>query len=266
MGAWGTGIFSDDTAADTRDAFVDLIAEGLTPEQATERLIAESDDTLHDDEDANVFWLALAATQWRLGRLMDSVRDRAIEIIDSGADLRRWQDSTKAEITQRKKHLAKLRERLLSPQPPPRKLRPFPKSSTDFKPGDVAVYRLSGRTAVRFCVLEIWGDRGGDYANICLLGLDDGKPFTKKALKLADTLGPHYTMLYHEPADRVRLLCRGVRLPERTPQVLRLWRELPIHGHACTWDEFPAALRKVFRKLGWAQKRSRGTKRDPTND
>jgi hypothetical protein len=252
MGTWGTPIFSDDTAADTRDAFTDFIAEGLSPTEATERLVAQFTDILADEEDGSVFWLALAAIQWKVGRLIDSVRDRAIEIIDSGADLRRWQDNPRAVINQRKKHLFKLRDQLLSPQPKPKKLKPFVKSSTDFKPGDVATFRLDKHTAVRFCVLDLWGDSGGTYTNICLLGLDDGTPFTKTTLKLADTLGPHYTVLSHEPADSITMLRRGVRLPKRTTEAFRAWNNLPVRGHACTWNDFPAALRAVLPKLGWS--------------
>jgi hypothetical protein len=42
MGVWGTAIFSDDLAADTRAALTDLLAQGLTAEQATRRLVGES--------------------------------------------------------------------------------------------------------------------------------------------------------------------------------------------------------------------------------
>jgi hypothetical protein len=35
IGVWGTAAFSDDLAADTRDALTDLIAEGLRTEEAT---------------------------------------------------------------------------------------------------------------------------------------------------------------------------------------------------------------------------------------
>jgi hypothetical protein len=254
MGAWGTSIFSDDTAADTRDAFTDFVAEGLTPAEATNRLIGESADILSDVEDAGIFWLALAATQWKLGRLIKRVRDRAIKVIDSGAELRRWQDNPKSKINQRKKHLARLRSQLLSPQPKPKKLKPFAKSSTDFKPGDVASFRLDEITLVRFCVLHLWGDRGGTYSDICLLGLEDGKPFKKAALKLHETLGPHYTMLSHEPAESITLLRRGVKLPEHSPETLRAWSQLPVCGHACTWSDFPVALRRVLPKLGWKKK------------
>lgn len=254
MGVWGTAIFSDDVAADTRDAFTDFVAEGLTPAEATERLVAESADMLADKDDAVVFWLALAATQWKLGRLIDSVRDRALKILGSGGDLHRWQESSPSQIKQRKKHLAKLREQLLSLQPKQKKLKPFPKSSTDFKPGDVVVFRFGEGRAVRFCVLHLWSDRGGTYADICLLGLDDGTPFQKTALALTDTLGPHYTMLSHEPVDRITILRRGVRVPERNPEAFRAWHELALNGFSssCTWEEFPEKLVPMLPRLGWS--------------
>ena len=250
MGAWGTPIFSDDTAADTRDAFTDFIAEGLTAVEATDRVIAESADILADEEDATVFWLALAAVLWKLGRLVDSVRDRAIVVIDSGDDLRRWQDNPKAEISQRKKHLAKLREQLLSPQPKPKKLKPVVKSSTDFQAGDIVSFRLNEVTAVRFFVYEVWGDRGGKYANICLLGLEDGKPWKKATLGYADILGPHYSMLSHEPASSMTIMRRGFPLPEAR-DIGRALTDQRVQGHACTWEDFAAELPSVLEKLGW---------------
>lgn len=253
MGAWRTAIFSDDTAADTRDAFTDLVADGLTPVEATGRLVTESAEILEDEDESLVFWLALAATQWKLGRLVDDVRDRALEIIELGSDLSRWQENPKTEINQRKQHLEKLRTQLLSPQPKPKKLKPMRKSSTDFQPGDVASFRLDEDTAVRFCVLHTWSDRGGTYANICLLGLDDGTPFRKKSLKLQETLGPHFTMLSHEPDDSIALLRRGVHVPERNTESFAAWNKITIRGHACRWEEFPSALRKILPELGWKQ-------------
>jgi hypothetical protein len=251
MGAWGTAIFSDDTAADTRDLFTDLVAEGLTPTEATERLVAEG-ELLSDKDEANVFWLALAATQWKLGRLIDTVRDRALAIIDSGSNLRRWeQDSPRSVVTQRKKQLAELREQLLSPQPAPRKLKARVKASTDFQPGDIVSFRLDDKTALRFCVIRLWGDRGGVYSDICLLELDDGTPFTKSRITLEEMMGPHYTLLSHEPADGITILQRGVELPPPTLETFKARNQIPIDGCACTWKDFPRLLREVLAKLGW---------------
>lgn len=251
MGAWGTAIFADDTAADTRDAFRDFIADGLSSEEATERLVAESAEILEDEDEALVFWLAVALTQWTLGRLIDSVRARALQIIESDADLRRWADNTPAEIRQRKKHLAKLRAKLSSPQPKPKKLKPVLKSSTDFQAGDIAAFRLDESLAVRFCVLRLWSDRGGTYTQICLLGIEDGSRWTKKRLTLAETIGPQYTMLSHEPAELITVLGRDIKLPPDSLERNRAWFHAPIHGHACTWAQFPDALHKVLPQLGW---------------
>jgi hypothetical protein len=141
----------------------------------------------------------------------------------------------------------------MSQPPEPKSLKARVKSSTNLKPGDVAVFRLSERTAVQFCVLDVWGDRDGTYTDICLLGLDDGKPFRKSALKLADTLGPHFTMMYHEPADAVTLLRREVKIPEHTAAAFRVWNNIKVRGETSTWEDFPTALRAVLRKLRWTK-------------
>jgi hypothetical protein len=64
MGAWGTAT-SDDTASDVRDEFRDLIGEGLSTEQATEKLLSEYASSLEDLDDGPPFWLGLAVTQWK---------------------------------------------------------------------------------------------------------------------------------------------------------------------------------------------------------
>src|SRR4051794_34638039 len=71
VGAWGTAIFSDDTALDIRDEWRDAILDGLSTEEATARLLESFDDYLGDDEDTEkVFWMALAAAQVETGRLL----------------------------------------------------------------------------------------------------------------------------------------------------------------------------------------------------
>ena len=90
MGTWETAIFSDDTASDVRDGFRDLIGEGLSTEQATDKLLRQYAPSLDDPDDGPPFWLGLAVTQWKSGRLLERVKEKALEIIDTGADLKRW--------------------------------------------------------------------------------------------------------------------------------------------------------------------------------
>jgi hypothetical protein len=93
VGTWGTDIFSDDLASDIRTRYRDLVGDGFSGQQATEILLSEYGEVLSDPDGAPVFWLALAATQWRCGRLEPEVLVHALEVIDSGSDLLRWLDS-----------------------------------------------------------------------------------------------------------------------------------------------------------------------------
>jgi hypothetical protein len=117
MGTWGPGVFDDDTACDTRFEYRDLLSHGATGPQATDYLIhvhASGPDLFGYQR---IFWLALAATQSRLGRLEDRVRDEALKIIDCGEDLAGWHEPDPAFLRQRRAALQQLRLRLLGPQP-----------------------------------------------------------------------------------------------------------------------------------------------------
>ncbi|MGW2146611.1 hypothetical protein ACWCOT_20055 [Nonomuraea bangladeshensis] len=86
MGAWGPGLFSDDLACDVRDEYRELIEDGATDEEARRRVVESYSEALDDPGEAPVFWLALAVTESKLGRLDAVVRDRALGIIERGDD------------------------------------------------------------------------------------------------------------------------------------------------------------------------------------
>lgn len=111
MGAWGTAVFSDDLACDARDGFRELIGEGYTAEDATAKLVAEFGGV--DCPDVGVQWIALAVTQWNTGRLLDSVRERAVQAIADETG-ERWASS--ADWAKRQKVLAQTVTMLNSPQ------------------------------------------------------------------------------------------------------------------------------------------------------
>lgn len=162
MGAWGPGLFSDDTACDVRDEYRDLVGRGASGPEATRQLI--EDYYPGDSPDDTAFWLGLAATQWKLGRLEDSVRDRALRIIQDGSDLRRWEEGApKRDVHRRRAVLEKLREQLLSPQPAPKRVRASYVQDTEFTEGDVVSYRLGSGSLILLRVVSIYVDRGGRY-------------------------------------------------------------------------------------------------------
>ena len=143
MSAWGTALFSDDFAKDVRDDYVEKIILGKTNEEATE-YVKQTSMPKEDDEDYPVFWIALAVTQWKKGRLLDDVRQKALEVLDSGGDLERWLEEGPEKYEKRKKVLADAKELLLSPMPPAKKLTvPAYLTSTPWKIGDVISYKLA---------------------------------------------------------------------------------------------------------------------------
>jgi hypothetical protein len=160
MGAWGTALFSDDTAADVRDGYRDLIGDGFTSPQATDALLKEWGDALGDLDEASVFWLALASSQWQCGRLESRVKSKALKIIEEGSDLRRWRDNPKL-LKKREAVLAKLQAQLLSPQPPEKKISKRYRNTCDWEVGEVIGYRLLSRKQFLFRVIGFHTDKGG---------------------------------------------------------------------------------------------------------
>jgi hypothetical protein len=150
MGAWGTGIFQDDTACDVRDTFRELIAEGQSPEAATGQILAEYDT----GNDSTVVWIALAATQSKLGRLIPRVRDRALEIIHSDGDLAFWPDPR--ERNRRRAMLTKLAAQLVGVQPTPKRVRISREHATTWAVGDLIRYRLLSDRSIVLRVLRLW--------------------------------------------------------------------------------------------------------------
>ena len=115
MGTWGTGLYSDDFAADLRGDFRDLLGEGLAGSAAVDQLMSDYADSLADPDEEPVFWLALADISWKLGRMDERVRENALRIIDEGRDLARWESPR--DRTKREAVLAKLRAQLLPSRP-----------------------------------------------------------------------------------------------------------------------------------------------------
>ena len=144
MGAWGTAIFSDDFACDIRDDYVKEIILGKTSTEATETVKSIHLPTDPDDEELPVFWIALAITQWKKGRLLPEVRDEAISAIESGKDLLRWESEAKKVWVKRKNELNKAKQTLLSPMPPAKKI-PMPSWMKDdpWQLGDLISYKIT---------------------------------------------------------------------------------------------------------------------------
>ncbi|MDN7244703.1 DUF4259 domain-containing protein [Planococcus shenhongbingii] len=116
MGAWGTGIFDDDTTCDVKDGFIDYIEEGLSSKKAATIILDEYLEEFHPEEDFEVMslvYIGLAAVQLENNCLVEDVRHLAIQSIDRGADLELWEEADEDDYLARKKELEELKQKLL---------------------------------------------------------------------------------------------------------------------------------------------------------
>jgi hypothetical protein len=237
MGAWGTALFSDDTASDVRDDYVTHIGDGLDDAAATARLLEAWSSTLADVEDSAVFWLALAATKWRLGRLDEATKSRALEVIRRGDDVRRW-DHDAGLKRKREAVLAKLQVQLESPQPEPRKVPRRFRNACDWPVGEVVAYTRDGKRPLVFRVIGHHSDAGGTAPVVEFLdwkGADVPEaPATAKLRVLTDRSRHTAFMLAAASAREIpaaRLVRLGIGGPPSRPTpdggyLVLLWRML----------------------------------------
>lgn len=162
MGVWGTGIFQDDNACDIRDNYKDYVGQGLTGSEATARTLADFKSLLDDPHEAGVVWLALAAVQWKLGRLESDTLAKALLVIESGSDFERWNVDAK-DMAKRKVALEKLRTQITAPQPPEAKVARERKCECDWEVGELVAWRLDSGRRIVLRVIGHKTDKGGTY-------------------------------------------------------------------------------------------------------
>jgi len=147
MGTWGSKLYQDDLAEDIRDYYKEQLRRGKKGEEITQELLAQYQSSISDSEDAPIFWFALADTQWELGRLENEVKENALKHIFIGDNLKRWKIENPKMSKVREQIIEELRQKLLSPQPPEKKLAQYKIYRCEWKHGDVYAYRLESDLA-----------------------------------------------------------------------------------------------------------------------
>ncbi len=143
MGAWSTSINGNDTAEDLKQEYTVAFWKFEVPEAL--RLLDEyvrQDFDESDPEEWVNYYYSLADFMWKKGILTDEVRDKAIAMIDSGFGLDLWEEAGEKTLQSRKKVLAEFREKLLSPQPPKKKIKPDIHAERIFNDGDIIAIEL----------------------------------------------------------------------------------------------------------------------------
>lgn len=144
MGAWGTSISGNDTAMDLRQEYSAAFYK-YPVDEALEKIDSYVRANICDESDEEEFcnyFYSLAEFMWKKGILTDKVRDKAISMIDSGFGLEIWADSGDKVLKARKKTLSEFREKLLSPLPKKKAIKPNVNVERIFEDGDIIAVQL----------------------------------------------------------------------------------------------------------------------------
>ncbi|MBO5417309.1 MAG: hypothetical protein J6A50_01735 [Clostridia bacterium] len=144
MGTWNTSVTGNDTAEDLYSEYTAAFYK-FDVEEALSRIDkyirTEMFDESDEEEWCNYIY-SLADFMWKKGILTDSVRNKAIGMIDSGFGLELWEEAGQKTLVARKKKLAEFKEKLLSPQPPKKKIKPDAHTERIFDDGDIVAVQL----------------------------------------------------------------------------------------------------------------------------
>lgn len=142
MGTWGSSLYSNDTTSDIKILYTEYLKQGKSNQEAYDEIMSYGKEYMEDEDEAPLFWYALADTQWSLGRLMPEVKESALQWIAQGGGLKLWEESKKGSVGWAKT-LEKLKEKLLSEMPPEKKFRkPAQFEHNPWEIGDVYAYQF----------------------------------------------------------------------------------------------------------------------------
>jgi len=113
MGFWGTKLYDNDLTCDVRDYYIELLKEKCNDEEAYNKTIKYFDMMINSDEEP-FFWYALAETQWKVGRLIEYIKNNALAWIEKEGGLDFWEDNI-VYVSKWKHTLMKLKSTLLAP-------------------------------------------------------------------------------------------------------------------------------------------------------
>ena len=144
MGAWSTSITGNDTASDMRQEYCAAFYK-YPVDEALAKIDSYVRTHMCDESDEEEFcgyYYSLADFMWKKGILTDEVRDKAIAMIDSKFGLDIWAESGEKTLRAREKVLAEFREKLLSPQPRKKSIKPNVNTERIFEDGDIVAVQL----------------------------------------------------------------------------------------------------------------------------
>lgn len=229
-------ILADDIPDRMLADYRQLLTQGIPDREATSRLEQIWKKLIPTKALQDEFHLALAGTQWQLGRLEPAVKKQALAIIDAVIKApRKTKTSEDETATHRRQALASLRGILMSPQPAKKDIRPSKAPSSDVEAwpvGEVFSYKLLSSRYVLFHVVACLGDKSSGYWSVfaVLDWIGSDPPPAAEVQKLPLKTDPH------SPSDAVWMVSVVKRHPSDFSPDRIDWLHVTREPHARNID------------------------------
>lgn len=143
MGTWDTGLYQNDLSADVRADYISKLKAGKADEEALQEILQEYKEESEDDDEKYDFYLGLADTLWKKGRLTEELKAKALEILEEDKISDRWEGEKIRK--ERIKVLDKLKEQLESPMPERKKVPVHKPYKLGWEEGDVYCFQIKNQ-------------------------------------------------------------------------------------------------------------------------
>lgn len=172
----GVKIIDSDDGYDIYNSIVERYKDGENVDNIIADILDEESNYCTDDFYAEIYWTALAYSLWKIGHLPEDIRNKALRLIEKGAD-DFWFEIDNNAKSQRQKVLDKLALQLQNDNPGPIKV---PKSRVKrepyFKQGDVISVEFEDEYGLLFVSEINQTPRKIEYHLACTRLLQKDKP------------------------------------------------------------------------------------------
>ena len=141
MGTWETGLYDNDLSCDVRDDYIGKLKAGKTDEEALNEILEEYEEESEDDDEKYDFYIALADTMWKKGRMTEDIKKMALKMIEEDKVSERWEDERVRK--ERAKKLDKVKERIESAMPARKKISIHKPYVLGWEEKDVYTFQIS---------------------------------------------------------------------------------------------------------------------------
>lgn len=143
MGTWGIGIYQNDISEDVKNGYIEKLKSGKSDEEALQEILLEYRDEREDIDCKYDFFLGLADTLWKKGRLTEEIKTETLKIIEEDKISERWQSE---KIRKRRGEiLDKLKAELNSQMPARKRVAVHKPYVLWWEKGDVYTFQIKSK-------------------------------------------------------------------------------------------------------------------------